>query len=125
MDMQLTSHDWPGAAGTSSLRHGGARPLDWQGLAARLAAAAACRDLLAAQGPVDAESASFDPAAARRLAQFESAQSGTESGEPVRGFDEAQTLRAINRIDSVEVKPGAPIPMGTAGTGKTGDRGLQ
>ncbi|MBU6267365.1 MAG: hypothetical protein KGN34_07490 [Sphingomonadales bacterium] len=130
MDMHLTPNDWPGVAGKSPLPVGGARPLDWHGLAARLAAAAACRDALPALPVADGDSASFDPVSARRLMRFDGAALdalavGGKSVQTVCEIDEAHSLRAVNRVDSVGVKPGAPIAMDAAGTVKTGDRGLQ
>ncbi|MDE2405317.1 MAG: hypothetical protein KGM17_11685 [Sphingomonadales bacterium] len=120
MEMLMPPPDWQGDAAMSPLPAGRARALDWQGLAARLAAAAACRDAaMPAPRAIASGLGSFDPASARRLVVVgETAPHQWVMGKELR-------LSAVNPTLSVEVKPGAAIGDGTAGTVQTGDRGLQ
>jgi len=118
MDMTLPSHDWLKPAGDSP--EGASRPLDWHGLAARLAAAAACRETITGlQRALPGLAASFDPASARRLAAFVQ-----ESGEAHPECDGELSSSRVNLVDSVEGKPASAIRFDTAGVVKTGDRGL-
>ena len=122
MEMLLTPNEWLNPAGDSPFPAGSSR-LDWQGLAARLAAAAACRDALngvelRAVGTLG----SFDPVSARRLAGF---GRFCGSAEATDRRDDPISSRGVNRTDSAECKPVPVIAVDSAGTEKSGDRGLK
>ena len=131
MEMQLPSTPRsnlrPGPASDRSFAPGessGESPaLNWHGLAARLAAAAACREALG-EAPRLAIGAngSFDPASARRLARFGQRSPSAAAGHP---HDGGNDCRAVNRTHSVDLKPDPAIGSGTAGAEMTGVRGLK
>ena len=113
----------PGLTTDRSIACGESPALNWHGLAARLSAAAACREALG-EAPRLAIGAngSFDPASARRLAGY---GQPLLSAQAVDSHDEGNDCLGVNRTHSVDLKPGPAIGFVTAGTGMTGDRGLK
>lgn len=112
----------------------GARPqdgCDWQGLAARMAAAYALRRQLAGKDILaDAPSGSFDEEAAGAIAAYEIARardwpSQSPAQNPAQNPAQEDGSPAVNRVALEDRKAASCIDARVAGPIASGDRGLK